>query len=237
MILLLLTMCRPPNFNDLPEQGEQADHLLVLIHGAGDGPDDWPSEWREELPEHFVEPERWDIWTYDWSEDAKRRSSAAGRAYKHGISLGDQLSEDYDYAYVHLVGHSAGAFVVQGAIEQLIGPTVHATFLDPYGWKGLLATGWGRKHFGAEADFADNYFNSEDNVPSTDRAGAETFNIDLSPLAPDDLKAKEGHYFPLEWYRDSLEDPEAHFGFNLGAEVTGETTFPDDLTRGEVAEP
>ncbi|HNH49914.1 MAG TPA: alpha/beta hydrolase, partial [Myxococcota bacterium] len=122
MILLLLTMCLPPKLHDLPEQGEQADHLLVLVHGAGDGPEDWPTEWKEELPDCMAEPERWDIWTYDWSEDAKRKSSAAGRAYKHGISLGDQISEDYDYAYVHLVGHSAGAFVVQGAIEQLIGP-------------------------------------------------------------------------------------------------------------------
>lgn len=238
-MLLLLLACADLSLPTLPEQTPGADHLLVLVHGGGDGPNGWPAEFAEVAAQGLREPERWDILLYDWSEDAEGGVNVTRRAQRHGRWLGERLGEDYAYAHLHLVGHSAGSFVVYGVTDTL-GPgrveTIHETYLDPFGGVGLVRWGYGRRRFGEGADFAEAYMNTEDGVPSTNRPFPGMYTFDLSGLADDALEPKAGHRFPIGWYQDSVETPDEARGWALSAEWTGEAPTQDalNLERGGV---
>lgn len=238
-MLLLILACADLSLPTLPEQGAEAENLLLIVHGGGDTPEGWPAEFAEIARAGMAEPERWDLWIYDWAEDAEGGVNVTRRAERHGRWLGERLAEDYAYAHLHLLGHSAGSFVIYGVTDTL-GPerleTVHETYLDPFGGLGLLRWRYGDRRFGEGADFAEAYMNTEDGVPSTNRPYDGMFTFDLSALAPDDLEAKAGHRFPIEVYQDSVETPEAGFGWGLSAEWTGEAPTQEGLGlgRGEV---
>lgn len=237
LLALPLVACSRLNTPTLPESSPGADRLIVLVHGGGDGAEDWPAAMAEVISANLVEPARWDVWTYDWFDDAQGSVNVTRRGEDHGRWLGARLSER-DYGHLHLIGHSAGAAVLYGVTDTLAdeaGLTVHETYLDPFGGQGLLRWEYGERRYGEGADFAEALLNTLDGVPSTDEYFHSTVSFDLSALADEDMSAIEGHRLPIGFYERSVESPAA-LGWAFAAGFTGEIPSFEGLgfERGEV---
>ncbi len=182
------------------------DSLVIVTHGWL--PREWPLiqlgppanvDWVDEMAigvsnrlatNWLVTSFKWmpEAWTLD-PDTALRNAKIKG--YLYGIELAKQ-----GWQHVHLIGHSAGAGVVEGITRALkrsspTPVTVHATFLDAYVGKDE----WGRANYGTNADWADSYFAHDywaDLFPSflaypnslTEGPLTYTHNVDVTRLDP-----------------------------------------------------
>ena len=238
LLLLSIVACSRLTTPTLPESSPGADRLIVLVHGGGDSPDYWPAYMAMGISMNLIEPERWDVWTYDWSQDAEGSVNVTRRGEDHGRWLGARLAER-DYTHLHLIGHSAGAAVLYGVSDTLRdepGLTLHETYLDPFGGQGLLRWEYGERRYGEGADFADAVLNTLDGVPSTDEPFHNTVSFDVSGYAEEDMSEVDGHRLPVGLYEESVLFPEDGFGWALAAGFTGEIPSFEGLgfERGEV---
>jgi hypothetical protein len=102
----------------------------------------------------------WQVAGVDWSDAAYKPEPdwALSVGGAKGALLGKSLASQ-SWEHIHLIGHSAGANLVDMAAFELNrsapNTVVHCTFLDPF--LSALA-GVGRTVYGAKADWADCYF-------------------------------------------------------------------------------
>ena len=208
--------------DDLPQPGG-APNLRVLIHGSGDTADDWPQDLKDVMIQVFPDGDTWDVWTYDWDEYADSKLSAS----KSGYELGEQmayllLDEPYEYEHIHLVAHSVGCFVTFGIAEHLFNQksniTVHSTYLDPFTGHGMINWGFGERNFGQYSHFSESYYNRDDSVPSTNGSLEFAHNFDVTALRPEQFSEDEFHWWPIEYYLQSIED-DSLMGYGLSEQV------------------
>ena len=212
-----------PTYPDLSGLAVDGGGLIVLVHGSGDSPEDWPAAMSLTLTGALSDSSRWDVWTYDWREDAAQRLVAAELGLLHGAHLGEVIAEQDELVEVHLVGHSVGAFVVHG-VEQHFGslgedaPLLQSTYLDPFAGRG---DDWdyGQEHFGESAVFADAYVNRDDSAPSTNGSLDWAHNFDVTALRPEGLSGRDAHWWPTQFYMES--DGAGEPGLGLTPEVAG----------------
>ena len=110
-------------------------------------------------------------------------------------------------------------------------PFTRATFLDPFTTKGVFGAGFGINKFGAKAQYAEQYLNTDDPVPSTNEACKECHCFDITECGDRDS------FVPLP--NDNMHSwPAAFYGLNyrqnrnLGTRLTaGHRAFP----RGRVS--
>ena len=89
--------------------------------------------------------------------------------------------------------------------EQL--PMTRATFLDPFTQKGLFGLGYGIKRFGLRAQYAEQYLNTDDPVPSTNEACNHCAVFDITACKDRD------EFIPLP--QDNMHSwPAAFYGMN-----------------------
>jgi pimeloyl-ACP methyl ester carboxylesterase len=153
-VLLLLTFvcsCRSHiTPQPLPPQTEGARYLLLVVHGSGDTAADWPADVIQKVDATIAHREQWDLVAYDWSAYAGSKTSASKAGLEIGAYIGETLaSADYSYERIQLVGHSVGAFVVQGACEAYRKngsktARIHLTFLDPFTGNGFIDWTYGK---------------------------------------------------------------------------------------------
>lgn len=127
---------------------------------------------------------------------------------------------------IHVVGISAGAFAADACIKEykrallkLYGPKAAATsnarltLLDPFTCRGVTGTTYGAKYFGLEADYFENYVNTDDPVPFTNDPLPNAYNYDVTgskqrdsfePLPGDSMHSWPVAYFGLNW-RDKID--------------------------------
>jgi len=212
----------------LPPQTEGARYLLLVAHGSGDSAADWPAELIAKVEETVANPEQWDLVAYDWSEYAADKTTASKTGLAIGRYIGATLaSADYSYERMQFIGHSVGAFVVQGACdayhENTSGDTrLQLTFLDPFTGNGFIDWTYGKRRFGEGADFAEAYINTDDPVPSTDGNLRKAHNFDVTAEAPSTLSDRDRHWWPVYFYIESIDKESAQYGYPLSLMATGE---------------
>ena len=220
-MLLFLIGCTDIVTPTLPEQTPGADHLLVVVPSGFEDASVWAEGMADKVQDHLVDPERWDVWVYDWSVTTSEPIKAAKLAAKHGKWLGRELDDDgrYSYSHVHFLAHSLGGQLIHaasGVIEG--GPTIQETYLDPFGARGVLRTRYGQRHFGAHADYAEAYLNLDDGVPYTDEALVHAHNFDVTDLASSDFDGEDGHAWPIKFYKRTVGDEDVQVGYTLSVE-------------------
>lgn len=116
-----------------------------------------------------------------------------------------------------------------GECEDRETPFTRATFLDPFTSKGVFGTGFGIKKFGATAQYAEQYLNTDDPVPSTNEPCSQCHCFDITECSDRD------RFVPLP--RDNMHSwPAAFYGLNyrqnrnLGTRLS-HTTYP----RGKIS--
>ncbi len=176
-------------------------NLVVVTHGWYER-QVWPS-WMATAIAKRVDRRQWQCGWYDWRVHARKlRPSHAAKAGRDvaGPWLGNKIvALSKNWRHVHLIGHSAGAWVVNAAAETIARQTtaeIHITFLDAY-----VPDGWDEKALGrlVQTDpdrcWADHYF-TRDPLNLTESTLTGAHNADITAINP----GIRGHLFPWHWY-------------------------------------
>ena len=187
----------------LPAGYSGCSDACIIFHGRG-GPDRETDDLlariqSQDVAAEFDRP----VAVFDWrpwfSNDASRNSY-------HGQEVGRRLGrllarEAPTLRTLHVVGTSAGAWPANEMCTAYVEATtaahagrahVQLTLTDPFTARHdrPLADGWGGRNFGRDADFAEQYCNSDDIVPSSNEPLANCYCWDVTSAA-------ERRSFPL----------------------------------------
>ena len=179
----------------LPDGFGGARDVCIIFHGRG-GPDRETDDLIERVrtQDAAVGLER-PAAVFDWQPWF---SNQASRNSFHGQEVGRRLgrllaAEAPGLRTVHVVGTSAGAWpaneLCTSYIEAAAGDkqraSVHLSLTDPFTARSdrPLADGWGGRNFGASADFAEHYLNSDDIVPSSNEPLQNCYCWDVTGAA------------------------------------------------------
>jgi len=153
--------------------------MVLIFPGAG-GADDLTSELEskikncDEIAQLKNAPRFIQVW--DWKQfrgsvmSAAFDGEAVGEAVAEAIFCNDFLKGQI--RSIHSIGISVGGFAGHAFAKQckiLSGSQTHVrlTLLDPFCSRGLLGLGYGAKYFGQGVDYAEQYLNTDDPVPTT----------------------------------------------------------------------
>ena len=201
--------------------------LGVLFHGSGGGGEPKPLP----VAQHPREMARAGPGgaTGPYS-DSRLRARANGLVV--GAALGREAATVAGLDVVHLVGHSAGAFPVTAfcdAYRAAASPRARLvlTYLDPIGFSGAFDPGWGARHYGGCADYAEAVISTDDAVPATNTPLAAAWNVDVTRDAGRAAAGLDGHVWPVRWYLERLAPADvAGEGYDHAARPRGAVTTP-----------
>lgn len=200
--------------------------LTVVFPGAG-GPDVLTDELCNTIGQ-----DRCIVW--DWQQFRGSVATAAYDGEAVGEALADcflaavSSKEGSDsqplFPSVHVIGISVGAFCANAMASTLYRynsrstaeagrspttttesrPKVKLTLLDPFCSRGVFGFGYGRDRFGLEADYADQFLNTDDPVPTTNDALPHCYCIDVTGATErDEFVLPDGetmHCWPVAYY-------------------------------------
>jgi hypothetical protein len=142
-----------------PQAGK--DSLVIVTHGWTflDRDISWVAEMANAIG--AVVPANWEATNLTWTDISQYPDPEQVRIWGEAVGelYGYQLVQQQQWKRVHVIGHSAGAAVIDGIAKVLkhspgLPVTVQETFLDPYTGNSLQ----GRSEYGASANWADDYF-------------------------------------------------------------------------------
>jgi len=216
--------------------------LLLVVHGSADADNpQFPDIVGRLAATHADDPGtvvhylRWDPWS-----DLRLRAAASARML--GRELGLELAGLPALQELQLIVHSSGAYVADALCEsyraQATSPArVQMIFLDAFQIRGFIDWSHGARTHGRCADFALSIFNTDDPAPATNRPLQQAFNIDVTAHPARAAYERNGHYWPVEYFRLFLTDPDAlpaapsHQRFPRGTVREASVNEPLPLTR------
>lgn len=186
---------------------DDIEELIVLAHGKGDTPSSWAEGFAHEL-ERSVLNDGQQVVTVDWRDYSMDMFRCTLNGRRIGQEIGQKLIASKQLKRLHLIGHSAGAFVVYGiceAVKKKNGKIfVHTTYLDPVGIYGGIDWGYGVRNFGSCADISDAYIDHEDGVPGSDKPLKHPHTFDITALKKLERYNGSPHLWPIEYYRQAV---------------------------------
>ena len=226
-----------------------ANGLVLITHGrlpAGET-SDWIDEMKSEIVARLVEQGTADEWTvdaYHWTQAATHNFPAtpARKAEEEGQRLGEFYAAQGIYTRYHLIGHSAGSWLIEAMAERLesTGVTIHTTFLDSYvDWQHSP------KQLGDSSTWSEQYVDGfvlpDPTQPfafdRTDFRLSKVYNLILTGLSTS-TNWSERHAFPWQWYLQTVKNPNAPssegWGFARSQEMGNLPTHGTSVyTRGD----
>jgi hypothetical protein len=220
-------------------------NLIVLVHGCCTDANDIKNEW-DRLGNKIVQetiknqpPGAWEIVVWDWSAytpksiiiDPQDLIKDARTAYDNIVNynldlrLADAIAT-YHYEHVHLIGHSAGAGLIDGAAKDLVriytqrneNPFIHLTFLDAFTPTPTDAGNYGfLPHYPDSKHYSEHYVDRTQPIidPRTNEILPNAFNFDITGWPPDnsDERRDFGHQWPRYWYEKSVTSTQPKFKY------------------------
>lgn len=183
-----------------------ADKIVFVTHGWFDKGQDWPAAMAAALREK-TDPNAWVCGYFDWSGGSKVITSIAAARYARDIGgprlAAAILSLSDSFAHVHLLGHSAGSWVIDSAARRIArqrpAASIHLTFLDAY-----VPQGWDPNELGAVCSqsnaavprWAEHYYTRDLTYRVTQWDLHNAHNADITAIDPWVAE----HEFPYRWY-------------------------------------
>jgi hypothetical protein len=210
-----------PTYALSPAQEPGKDGLIVVTHGFalfGWLTDvDWINQMAASIQERV--PANWQVSALDWTGAAGLTPSAALIV---GVMAGNRLGRDIEngtWKHVHLIGHSAGAALIDAAAHTIKAGSssivVHTTFLDPY-VSILLA---GRHVYGSASDWSDSYFSRDlltfGPLGFTEGALHNAYNVDVTRLDPQLHSGLSSHAWPHDFYQATITNASYASGYGF----------------------
>ncbi|MDH4201730.1 MAG: hypothetical protein OEV87_02420 [Phycisphaerae bacterium] len=186
----------------------KADKLVVVVHGWMDkGQNSWPSEMAAAIA-HRVDPNEWVCGSYDWKGGSVVFISVQAAEYARDIA-GPRLAKAIlalgtDFKHVHLIGHSAGSWAINGTAKTIAAARsetqFHLTFLDAYVPERWDPDVLGRIFDDAKKQksqvWAEQYYTKDITWKLTEHDLKYAHNVDISAIDP----LFSEHEFPYRWY-------------------------------------
>jgi hypothetical protein len=175
--------------------------IVVATHGWFERRN-WPQDLAMAIRGR-VDPNEWLCGWFDWRPEAmvaNPRDAAQYARDKAGPLLARQILKiSKNPQHVHLIGHSAGSWVISEAAKIIAKETqadIHLTFLDAY-----VPMGWDANELGNIAEpnrayWADHYLTQDITLKVTDCQLIHAHNIDIGDITP----GLKDHRFPFHWY-------------------------------------
>jgi hypothetical protein len=144
-----------------------------------------------------------------WAPESDERLRAAATAQSLGARLGAELARRGSLRELQLVAHSSGTFMPDAICSAFRAGTggsarITMTLLDPFQIRGFVDWTYGAREHGRCADFALAVINTDDPAPATNRPLARAWNLDVTGHPDRAGFTRNGHYWPLQYYRDYL---------------------------------
>lgn len=242
-----------------PAAALESRDVVLIFHGAG-GPDRETSDLcarivASDAAAGLSEPRY--VQVFDWTRWRGGQDRAPFDGQAVGSRLGLQLAEAERSAgasrrrTLHCIGTSVGGFTADACVSAYVRAsdearraTARLTLTDPFTARPgePLGDGWGLRHFGEAADYAEHYLNTDDPVPSTNvplplcrvydvtrAAERRTFKPPSSGnwLADGAAALLLGHNWPMGYLA-------RHYGTELDAGGRIVTPSHDEYPRGSV---
>jgi len=181
-------------------------NLVVVTHGWYEKKP-WPRNLALAI-RNKVEPNEWLCGWYDWHDQARVINPIDAAEYARDIGgplLGERIVQlSKGWRHIHLIGHSAGSWVISEAAKVIAKETnakLHLTFLDAY-----VPPFWDEKElgvFGSDPNvvcWAEHYFTRDLTLGATEKRLTHAHNVDLSNVTP----GINDHEFPHYWYHATV---------------------------------
>jgi len=207
-------VARPVPALDLPS-GVQT--LVLVIHGSADADNPLLAEIVAALADRYRDVPGAAVRFVRWAPESDERLRAAATARAVGRDLGTVLAGLPALRDLTLVAHSSGAFMPDAICaawrQGRQGPArVTMTLLDPFQIDGFVDWTYGAREQGGCADFALAVINTDDPAPATNRFLGRAWNLDVTAHPGRATFDRNGHYWPLRYYRDFLLDQQPGIG-------------------------
>jgi len=181
-------------------------NLVIITHGWYER-EPWPAQMALAIQQR-ADSEKWQCGWYDWRRQARRLfPSAAAKVARDsaGPLLGRKILRlSQKWKHVHLIGHSAGCWVINEAAQTIVEQTsahLHLTFLDAY-----VPNAWDEKELGRitprsdAARWVEHYYTRDAISHLTENVLTHGHNVDISAANP----GFNGHKFPWHWYHATI---------------------------------
>jgi len=195
-----------------PEKGWDAiEDVTIVFHGAG-GQDQYTNELMVNLGKESRKGKSYVV-MIDWYDYSQKILKASFEGQRVGKLIAQKILDDAkSMKNLHVIGISVGAFAadsIVSEVKQLLSEenksdSVYAqlTLLDPFTQRGIIGIKYGADNFGKTADYAQQFLNTDDPVPSTNKPLPYCAVTDVTQLRPTDIF---GHDWPLIYYSRSNE--------------------------------
>ena len=189
--------------------------LVLVIHGSGDADNPLLAGIVARLAGRFKASPHAAVRYVRWTPASDQRLRAAATAQAIGSVLGAQLAKVSTLRELHLIAHSSGTFMPDAICaayraRNQAPARVTMVLLDPFQIRGFTDWTYGARHHGECGDVALAIINTDDPAPATNRPLARAFNLDVTRHPDRASFTRNGHYWPLQYYRDYVlqEQPE-----------------------------
>lgn len=222
--------------------------VTIVAHGSVDGDNPLFPEIVARIRNHYATTGRPDVAVrfLHWAPWSDERLRAVATAKQLGAQLGGMLARYPGLEELQLVTHSSGSYIADALCEgyrQNLPPQSRAArvtmvFLDPFQLHGFVDWRHGARNHGRCADFTLAVINTDDPAPATSTPLRNAWNIDVTAHPGRATFPRNGHYWPLQYYRDLLpglasEPLEAsHQRYPRGAVVQAPATMPGNGLSG-----
>lgn len=188
-------------------------NLVIVTHGWLEK-GTWPAEIALAIAGR-TDPQQWRCGWYDWHRAAGCLRPWKAARFARGVAgphLGQEILRlSKQYRHVHLIGHSAGAWVINEAANLIARETdaeIHLTFLDAY-----VPDFWDQRDLGRPAGpssgrlWAEQYFTRDFLLHFSDTPLTHAHNVDITKVNPGFVNS---HKFPIYWYRATVTGQYEH---------------------------
>lgn len=185
--------------------------LVLVIHGSADADNPLLADIVAGLDARYGEVPRAAVRFVRWAPESDERLRAAATAQAVGGQLGEALAGIGSLRELQLIAHSSGTFMPDAICSALRAgsknaPRITMTLLDPFQIRGFVDWTYGAREHGGCADFTLAVINTDDPAPATNRPLARAWNLDVTEHPDRAGFSRNGHYWPLQYYRDYLLD-------------------------------
>lgn len=203
--------------------------LVLVIHGSADADNPLLAEIVAALADRYRDAPGAAVRFVRWAPESDQRLRAVATAEVVGRQLGTELAGLGSLGDLQLIAHSSGTFMPDAICSAFRaareGPArITMTLLDPFQIRGFVDWSYGAREHGRCADFTLAVINTDDPAPATNVPLERAFNLDVTAHPGRAGFDRNGHYWPVKYYRDHL--------LQLQPEIAGWTH--DDRPRGAV---
>jgi hypothetical protein len=191
--------------------------LVLVIHGSADENDPLLKDIVAGLQARYQDTPHSAVRFVNWAPASDQRLRSAATAQAVGGEIGAMLGRLGTLRELHLIAHSSGAFMPDAICAAYRAASteparVTMVLLDPFQIRGFVDWTYGAREHGRCGDFTLSVFNTDDPAPATNRALARAFNLDITAQSRPASFTRNGHYWPLQYYRDQLLPREPEIG-------------------------